>query len=157
MFSRRQSNLILLAGLAGGLAEVLWISLYSVIFDMGGVEIARQITATVIPTLAQYPFAPVLGIIIHLLLSLLIAAGFCLLVANPVIRYFGRPGLVPVSGITLGTIWLVNFFIILPIINPSFLTILPLAVTLISKLLFGVAMGIVLLAGLEQRETSPCG
>jgi len=151
MFSRNRSSLIMLAGLAGGFAEVLWVSLYSMMFHTGGTEISRQITATVIPPLAQYAIAPSLGIIIHLILSVLLASGFYLLVANSLVRYFGQPGLVLGSGTVLAAVWLVNFFIILPIINPYFLGMLPLAVTLISKLLFGMAMAIVLLNGLEKR------
>jgi hypothetical protein len=149
--------LIMTAGLAGGLAEVLWISLYSILSHVDGMEISRQITATVIPGMSVHAMAPVLGLIIHLVLSVLLAYGFCLLLASPMVRYFGRPGLVPGSCMVLVAVWLVNFFIILPMINPSFIETLPLVVTLISKLVFGVAMAIVLLYGLENRavNTSP--
>ena len=144
-------NLFLIAGLAGGLTEVLWISLYSMLSNTGGMEISRQITATVIPALSAHALAPALGIAIHLVLSVSLAAGFCLLAVKPMVRYFGRPGLLAGSCLVLAVVWKVNFFILLPMINPSFIALLPLTVTLISKLLFGLAMATVLLYGLENR------
>jgi hypothetical protein len=38
-------------------------------------------------------------------------------------------------------IWAINFFVILPVVNAEFVTLMPYAVTLASKLGFGVAMG----------------
>jgi hypothetical protein len=35
----------------------------------------------------------------------------------------------------------INFFLILPVVNPDFVTLMPYAVTLASKLGFGIAMG----------------
>lgn len=151
MIARIRLSWMILAGLAGGLAEVLWISLYSMLSPAGGMELSRQITATVIPALTAHAIAPALGIIIHLLLSVLLAAGFCLLAAKPMVRYCGRLGLLPGSCMALAAVWWVNFFILLPVINPSFIETLPFAVTLISKLLFGLAMAAVLLHGLENR------
>jgi len=39
----------------------------------------------------------------------------------------------------LAGVWAVNFFVVLPIVSPSFVHIVPYAVSLTSKLLFGVA------------------
>ncbi len=36
-------------------------------------------------------------------------------------------------------VWAVNFFVVLPIVSPDFVHIVPYAVSLTSKLLFGVA------------------
>ena len=47
-------------------------------------------------------------------------------------------------GVLTRRVWAVNFYILLPAWNPGFVALLPLSVTLISKLLFGLAMGIVI-------------
>jgi hypothetical protein len=39
----------------------------------------------------------------------------------------------------LAGVWAVNFFMVLPIVSPAFVHIVPYAVSLTSKLLFGVA------------------
>ena len=39
----------------------------------------------------------------------------------------------------LAAVWTVNFFVVLPIVSPAFIHIVPYAVSLMSKLLFGVA------------------
>src|SRR5204863_9421935 len=52
---------------------------------------------------------------------------------------------------SLAGVWLVNFTVILPALNPAFVTLLPLWVTLISKLLFGAAMSAVLLTSSYHR------
>ena len=44
----------------------------------------------------------------------------------------------------LAAIWVVNFLVVLPIVNAEFVSLLPYSVTLGSKLLFGVAMAMVL-------------
>ena len=44
----------------------------------------------------------------------------------------------------LAAVWAFNFLLLLPLINPAFVSLLPHPVTLVSKLLFGVAMASVL-------------
>jgi hypothetical protein len=41
-------------------------------------------------------------------------------------------------------VWVLNFFLVLPWLNPAFVALLPYGVTLVSKLLFGLAMGLTL-------------
>jgi hypothetical protein len=43
-------------------------------------------------------------------------------------------------------VWAVNFFVVLPVINPQFVDLVPYAISLVSKVLFGVAA-----AGTLQR------
>jgi hypothetical protein len=53
-----------------------------------------------------------------------------------------RPGLAnpyPFMLAALAGVWTVNFFLVLPIVSPAFIHIVPYAVSLTSKLLFGVA------------------
>ena len=66
--------------------------------------------------------------------------------------------------LALGLIWAVNFFVLLPAINPLFVELMPHGVTLLSKLLFAVAMAATLehasvLAGLRHvsRERGMAG
>ena len=137
----------MLAGLAGGLAEILWISMYSAATHAAGWEISRQITASVIPALAGSAIAPVLGVVMHLVLSIILAFLCCKVFIDPVARRLGQAVILPASMVVLGGVWVINFLVILPVINPAFVTLLPFLVTLASKLLFGWTMGAVLTQG----------
>ena len=65
-----------LAGLAGGFVEILWIALYTSLTSGSGVEVARWVTATAYPSVAGLPAAPAIGIAIHLALSVALAVVF---------------------------------------------------------------------------------
>jgi len=142
---------VLLAGLAGGLAEIIWVSFYSATSSVSAAEVARQVTATLLPSLGGSALAPILGIAIHLLLSACLAAGFAAVLLRPVLRRFGIAGLFVSAPLTLALIWAVNFFVLLPWLNPVFPRLLPYAVTLASKLLFGMAMAAVYAAVPAKR------
>ena len=142
--------LIMFAGLAGGLSEIFWIGMYSAMTLTGGIEICRRITAAVIPAWAELSIAPLLGVVIHLVLSVLLAFFFCAVFVEPVTRKFGHSVILPGSIIILACIWMLNFFVILPVINPAFVSLLPFLITLASKMLFGWAMGAVLTQGFVE-------
>lgn len=136
--------IIILAGLVGGLAEILWVMSYSMFSATSGVEVARQVTASVFPAAASLPHAPLLGVGIHLVLSLLLAAGFVFAVWVPLLCHH-NPATIWLSTIAALTgVWLINFLVVLPVINPTFVELMPYAVTLVSKIMFGLAMGWVL-------------
>lgn len=142
---------VIVAGLAGGLIEVAWILSYSSMTSTSSAEVARQITYSVLPHSMNAGSAVLLGVGIHLLLSIALAAGFVALLYGPIARRFGATG-VFVSGLaTLSTVWAVNFLILLPVLNPAFPVLMPYAVTFTSKLLFGAAMSWVLLKSPEMR------
>ena len=64
-----------------------------------------------------------------------------------------RPGLnqsVPLMIAALAGVWALNFFVVLPIISPAFVHLVPYAVSLTSKLLFGVAAA----ATLRRQDAS---
>lgn len=131
------------AGLAGGAAEVLWVAAYSMVVGPDVSVVARQVTASVWPALADASGAAWLGLGIHLGLSLLLAAGFVrvagrLLVHRPVAMVFAT------AAAALAAVWAVNFLLILPVLNPAFVELLPYSVTFASKLLFSAAMAGVL-------------
>ncbi len=149
MFMRRhgiQVRYVLFAGLAGGLAEMLWVMFYGVLTGTGGAEVARQITASVFPS-AGLSYAVPLGIGVHLGLSLLLAAGFTVVVWGPFVWSRGAVATMASALCVLAVVWALNFFVLLPHVNPVFVELLPYPVTLASKLLFGIAMAAVLIAG----------
>jgi hypothetical protein len=137
-------KLILLAGFCGGMAEIIWVQLYASLTGHNGVEVARQVTASLLPGMADAVGAPGLGIAIHLVLALLVALVYAALVWLPFARRRGPTASVAAASAILATIWAVNFLLILPVVNPVFVTLLPYPVTLGSKLLFGMAMAGVL-------------
>ena len=135
---------IILAGMVGGMMEIGWISIYSSLSSASAINVARQISATILPFTADSYYAPMLGLFIHLVLSLILAIFFSAIILKPAVRRYGTLGIMLSSFMTLGIVWVINFFIVLPILNPSFISLMPYVVTLISKLLFGMAMGWVL-------------
>jgi len=136
---------VIVAGLAGGLIEIAWITFYSSLSSTSAVEVAGQITATVMNVDAGGGLSPALGVVIHLFLSIVLATAFVLALYGPIVRRFGATGIF-ISGLsTLAAVWAVNFFVLLPILNPRFPLLMPYAVTFTSKLLFGAAMSWVLI------------
>ena len=136
----------LIAGLLGGLSEVVWISLYSLATNIQLSDIGSAITATIFPSSIEFYLAPLMGLAIHMILSILLAFGFGLLLL-PLIEqvvYSKATTILFTSIITLVIVWKVNFFLLLPIWNPEFISLIPMSITLISKILFGLTMGIVL-------------
>lgn len=128
------------AGAAGGMAEVFWILAAAGAVGTDGWTVARAVGATVVPDLASSRVAPWLGLLIHFLLSFALAAMFV-----HALRRRLRPVLIFAAALaSLAAIWAINFLVLLPSINPAFAALLPHPVTLVSKLLFGVAMAGVL-------------
>lgn len=135
------------AGLAGGTAEMLWVAAYSAATPASGIEVARQVAATALPATAGLASAPLIGVLIHIALSIALGLAVAkLLLGLLVPTRHGGSALLAGALAALAAVWAVNFFVILPLLNPAFVTLLPLAVALVSKLLFGLAMGMALAA-----------
>ncbi len=149
---RTPFTIIALAGLIGGLAEVLWVTLYSNLNGTSALEVARQITASVIPAAAGLESAPAIGVVIHLLLSAGLGIAFGWAVWRFVLPHLGAPAIMPAAVVTLALVWAVNFFAVLPVLNPAFVTLMPLAATLFSKMLFGLLMAWILRAAVPLRK-----
>jgi len=143
---------IVLAGLAGALAEVIWVALYSVFMPLSGNEVLRQITASIFPGMTASAWAPTLGLAIHFALGVLVAYAFGLLVWQSFAKRLGMGPTLATALLVLVAIWTFNFFVLLPVVNAKFIGLMPYAVTFASKALFGVAMGTVL--NLFAIETS---
>src|SRR5689334_1046355 len=71
---------MLVAGLVGGLAEVLWVSLYAAFTPADSAVVAREVTETVFGAGAGGAYAPMLGVGLHMLLSIALAAMFTVVV-----------------------------------------------------------------------------
>ena len=130
----------LLAGLAGGVAEIAWVSLYSSVTAVSGIEVARQVAASVFPIADDLALAPALGVVVHLLLSLALVCTFAWALRRPRAQGLSRIAVMCGAVVLLGAVWLFNFFVLLPVLNPKFVTLMPYGATLFSKVLFGVAM-----------------
>lgn len=126
-----------LAGLAGGVAEVAWVAGYSVLTGASGAAVARGVTTAFFPGLADQPLAVGLGIAIHMALAVGLGLAVAAAFSVPMLRRIGNWPRSTLVVLTLGIVWAFNFLVVLPVLEPSFLTLLPLAVTLASKLLFG--------------------
>lgn len=138
-------KLVLLAGLAGGAAEILWVALYSGVGATSGTMVARQVTASVWPTAADWASAPALGIAIHMALALVLAAALVPLLLRFASRHAGSGMIMAGAAAALALVWAVNFFIVLPLLNPAFMTLMPYGATLVSKLLFGAVTASVIM------------
>ncbi|MBI3569841.1 MAG: hypothetical protein HY082_01870 [Gammaproteobacteria bacterium] len=132
---------VVLAGLAGGLAEVIWIASYSLAVGAEGWQVARAVAEVVVPGGALSPSAPAIGIVIHFLLSIALAGMFAVCLSIPVLRHRSIAVTVTLGTVALAAVWAVNFLVILPVVHPAFVHLLPYPVTLLSKLFFGLVMG----------------
>ena len=119
-------------------------SLYAVLTPVQGIEIAREITVSVFGGAVGGVLAPGVGTLIHFVLSCALVLGFAAVLCAPLLRLFGRKGVIAGAIAVLAAIWAVNFFVVLPVINPAFVALMPLPVTLVSKLLFGLSLGVCL-------------
>lgn len=131
---------VVLAGLAGGLAEIAWVAAWCALQGSDGWQVARAVTAALAPALGAVPFAAALGLVVHFGLSVLLAVAFVRAAA-------WAPRRVPTLALALAAlagVWAVNFFLVLPALDPAFVRLLPYPVTLASKLLFGAAMALAL-------------
>lgn len=135
----RGPAVVVIAGLAGGLAEVLWIGASAALLGVDAAHVAREVAATVLPAMATLAAAPWFGLGVHFALSIALAAMF-----GFVSRRTGlpaTPGVWLVAAVALlAGVWAMNFLVVLPWLNPAFTGLLPIGVTFISKLLFAVAL-----------------
>lgn len=142
----------LLAGLSGGAAEVAWVSLYSSATETSGMIVAQQVAASVTPAAAALPSAPLLGITIHMLLSVVLGLAFAATIWRLAAPRLGAAAFLATAAVSLALVWAFNFFVVLPALNPAFVTLMPYGATLTSKILFGIAMGSVLLIASPRRD-----
>ncbi|MHB8623265.1 MAG: hypothetical protein ACYC9J_08100 [Sulfuricaulis sp.] len=136
--------LILLASIAGGAAEIFWVALYSFFTPLEGMTVAREVTASLFPALAGGTSGAWLGILIHMVLAVMLGYAFAFVIWLPFARGRGIVATLTVSALTLATVWTINFFVVLPVLNPTFITLMPYPVTFASKMLFALSMALAL-------------
>jgi hypothetical protein len=128
------------AGIAGGLAEIAWVTLYAGMTGTAPAALARGVTtAAGISALLPEDSPVALGIGVHMALGamlgiILVFAWRAVVAKRP---HLSNP--YPFMLTALAAVWAINFFVVLPIVSPAFIHIVPYAVSLTSKLLFGVA------------------
>lgn len=137
-------RLVLIASLAGGLAEIVWVSLYASFTPLAGATVAREVTASLLPAYAAGVTGVWLGMVIHMLLAVALGYAFAYVLWKPFARPHGMVATLAVSVSTLATVWTMNFFVVLPVLNPVFITLMPYPVTFASKMLFALAMAVTL-------------
>jgi hypothetical protein len=132
----------LLAGFAGGAAEIAWVCLYASLSGVEAAAVARGVTQTALPlALASAPV--ISGIAIHMMLAAMLGIGLAVGVRSFLRLRSAAAEWLAVSG-ALVAVWAANFLIILPAINPAFVGLLPHGATLTSKVLFGLAAAAIL-------------
>lgn len=136
-----------LAGVAGGIAEIVWILFYGAVANGDSAAVARAVTATVTPILPRAALfgEPVLsGILVHMALA--VAMGVALVFAWRSLagRWPRRVNEYAFMAGALTIVWTMNFFVVLPLINPDFVQLVPYSASLASKLLFGLAAAVML-------------
>ncbi len=128
----------ILAGAAGGVAEIIWISLYAALTGGDAAVLARGVT-TAVGVTALLPTASVaMGVVVHMALAVLLGVAVAGLWQTMAHRLGVSGGYASVLA-ALGAVWVLNFFVLLPAISPAFVQLVPYAVSLTSKLLFGLA------------------
>jgi hypothetical protein len=143
-----------LAGLAGGAAEVAWILLHSGLGNVDGAVVAQGVTSTFSSTAAATSAGVGLGIVIHMLIAVLLGVAIAIVTRALLPRSHSallEPCFVIAS---LVGVWALNFHVVLPLINPEFVSLLPLEASLASKILFGVAAAFVLSVANHQKGRS---
>jgi hypothetical protein len=121
-------------GLAGGSAEIVVVWLYSLLTGGDAAMVARHIASAV----GLDGSSATAGLAIHM--GLAVALGIALSTTVQMLAgLLSRDG--AIFCFTLGilaAVWVINYFVILPVVCPTFVHLLPYAVTLASKLAFGV-------------------
>jgi hypothetical protein len=138
------------AGVAGGLAEIAWVTLYAGATGADPAMLARGVT-TAAGVSALLPAAPVaLAVTVHMALAVTlgIALSFGWRALSSHRLETASP--FPFMLVALVGVWAVNFFVVLPIISPAFIHLVPYPVSLMSKVLFGLAAA----AALRRQDAS---
>lgn len=129
----------IIAGAAGGLAEIAWVTLYAGVTGGNAAILARGVT-TAAGVSALLPASPAaLGVAVHMVFA--VALGIALAFAWRTLSSHRSEAVspFPFMFIALTGVWAVNFLVVLPLVSPAFISLVPFPVSLISKVLFGLA------------------
>lgn len=127
-----------IAGAAGGVAEIVWVTLYAGATGVDPVALARGVT-TAAGANALFPAAPVaLGATLHMGIAVVLGIALAF-VWRTLSAHRPAASPFPFMVAALVGIWAINFFVVLPIVSPAFIHLVPYPVSLMSKVLFGLA------------------
>lgn len=143
-----------LVGVAGGLAEILWITVYGAVTGSEIAEVARSISAVVS---AFVPVAPLItepvasGIAVHMVAAISLGIGLAFVWRALSVHCSAAANGSAFMLLALTIVWGINFFVVLPLLSPyfvdldrSFVELIPYPASLISKLMFGLTAAVVL-------------
>jgi hypothetical protein len=123
----------LLIGLAGGSVEILVVWLYSALTGGDAATVARHVASAVgldgASAVAGVAVHMGLAVALGIVLSAMVQSLAALLARDRAIWAF-------MMG-SLAAVWVINFFIVMPVVSPGFVHLLPYSITLASKLAFG--------------------
>jgi hypothetical protein len=140
-----------IAGAAGGLAEIAWVALYAVATGGNAAILARGVT-TAAGVSALFPVSALgLGVAVHMTLAVMLGVALAFAWRAFSAKRGGSSNPYPLMLAALAGVWAINFFVVLPLVSPAFIHLVPYAVSLTSKLLFGLAAAAVLR---RQDETA---
>jgi hypothetical protein len=133
-----------IAGAAGGLAEIAWVALYADLTGIDPAVVARGVTTTagLSALLPEHPAT--LGIGVHMVLAAMLGIALTLAWRARSANRPARGNPFPFMLAALAGVWAINFLVVLPTVGPAFAHLLPYTVSLTSKLLFGAAVAEVL-------------
>jgi hypothetical protein len=127
------------AGAAGGFAEIAWVVLYAGATGADPATVARGVT-TAAGVSALFPADPVaLGVTVHMALAVTLGIALSFGWQALSSHRLDGAGPFPFMFVALIGVWAMNFFVVLPGISPAFIQLMPYSVSLMSKILFGLA------------------
>lgn len=125
--------------MAGGFAEIAWVALYAGVTGGDAAMLAKGVTSAA-GVSALLPSSPaMLGIIVHMSFAVIVGLLLAFAWRELRVQWPSLKSPFPLALAALAGIWVLNFFIVLPIVSPAFVHLLPYPVSLTSKLLFGIA------------------
>jgi hypothetical protein len=134
------TRLGVIAGVAGGAAEIAWVMLYAEATGADPAALARGVT-TAAGMSALFSAAPAtLGVTVHMTLAVALGIALSFIWRAVSSHRLEMANPFPFMLAALVSVWAVNFFVVLPIISPAFIHLAPYPVSLMSKVLFGLAV-----------------
>jgi len=129
----------IVAGVTGGLAEVVWVTLYAEATGGNVAILARGVTTAAGVSALLPAFPVVLGVAVHMALAMMLGVALAFSWRAFTTNRGGSASPYPFMLAALAGVWAINFFVVLPFISRGFIHLVPYAVSLASKLLFGLA------------------
>ena len=128
-----------IAGAAGGLAEIAWVTLYAAATGGNAGTLARGVTTAAGASALLPADAVALGVAVHMVIAVALGVALAFVWQSLTSRGTPKHSVFPFMIAMLAGIWAINFFVVLPIVSPAFVSLVPYSVSMVSKLLFGLA------------------